>query len=162
MLDGPGIPTLAFRRPAIICSRRRAAASRSSTTVLDGSVARDVSYFRTDSTVLVRGAVTAPLWNSETNADGSIAWEARSLPVDGTLYDVADATAGPCAVGDGGVVLGRSADGSWRVLVENGPAARGETVHAADTTDDGARVWFGGSGGAVGYYDVPTGDRIDS
>jgi hypothetical protein len=87
-------------------------------------------------------------------------WERASVPVSGTLYDVCESANGPVAVGSGGVVLGRSANG-WGVVVEDGPAARGRTLRSVAATDDGERLWFCGAGGALGSFDLTTGDRSD-
>ncbi|WP_222919607.1 hypothetical protein [Natrinema sp. SYSU A 869] len=101
------------------------------------------------------------MWEFESGTDDRLTWTATSTPIEGAVYDVTDAANGPCAVGGGGTVVGRAADGSWGIVVPDGPAARGETLHAVAATDDGRRVWFSGSGGAVGYYDLPSGTRVD-
>ncbi|MFD1512762.1 hypothetical protein [Halomarina rubra] len=87
-------------------------------------------------------------------------WGRASVPVSGTLYDVCDSANGPVVVGTGGVVLGRAAE-EWGVVVEDGPAARGQTLRTVDATNDGERVWFAGAGGALGSVDLATGERSD-
>lgn len=101
------------------------------------------------------------MWDFDSGDGDSDTWTAVSTPVNDTLYDVVGTANGPCAVGAGGTVVGRTPDGSWGVVVENGPAARSETLYAVDTTDGGQRVWFTGSGGAVGYYDLASNRRFD-
>jgi hypothetical protein len=101
------------------------------------------------------------MWEFESGPDDRLAWTATSTPLEGTVYDVTGAANGPCAVGEGGTVVGRASDGTWGVVVPDGPAARGETLPAVTATDDGRRVWFAGSGGAVGYYDLSNGTRVD-
>jgi hypothetical protein len=103
-------------------------------------------------------------------------WQRATVPVDGALHDACDSANGPVAVGAGGAVLGRrpggrggsgaeddttAATGEWGLVVEDGPAARGRTLRAVDATDDGTRVWFAGAGGALGAFDLATGERVD-
>ncbi len=88
-------------------------------------------------------------------------WKAVDSPASATLHDVVGTAHGPCAVGGRGLVLGRSSDGTWGVVVENGPGARGRTLYCADATDDGERVWFGGASGALGCYDLRERRRTD-
>lgn len=88
-------------------------------------------------------------------------WKAVDSPVSVTLHDVVRTAYGPCAVGKRGRVLGRSSDGEWGVVVENGPSARGQTLYCAAATDDGERVWFAGANGALGCYDLRERSRTD-
>jgi hypothetical protein len=88
-------------------------------------------------------------------------WKTVSSPVSVTLHDAVHSANGPVAVGKGGRVVARASDGTWGVIVENGPSARGETLYCADVTDDGKRVWFAGANGALGYYDLPEHARTD-
>ncbi|WP_158202772.1 hypothetical protein [Halomarina oriensis] len=87
-------------------------------------------------------------------------WERASVPVSETLYDVCDSANGPVVVGSDGVVLGRNRE-QWGVVLEDGPAARGRTLHTVAATADGRRVWFAGADGALGSVDLATGDRND-
>lgn len=87
-------------------------------------------------------------------------WETVESPVSTTLHDLSDSVNGPVAVGNLGHVLARGVDG-WELLVENGPAAESNTLHAVDSTEDGERIWFAGASGSLGYYDVPAGERED-
>ncbi|MDS0477645.1 hypothetical protein [Natrinema sp. 1APR25-10V2] len=101
------------------------------------------------------------MWNFEDDGDEPLVWTAVDAPAEGTVYDVIGTANGPCAVGDGGTVVGRAADGSWGIIVPDGPGARGETLRAVAATDDGRRIWFCGTGGAVGYFDLESGRRVD-
>ncbi|WP_408958871.1 hypothetical protein [Natrinema sp. 74] len=101
------------------------------------------------------------MWNFESGTDDPLAWTASDAPIEGTVYAVTETANGPCAVGDGGTVLGRAGDGSWGVIVSDGPGAQGETLRAVAATDDGRRIWVSGTGGAMGYYDLERGHRVD-
>ena len=79
------------------------------------------------------------MWRFDPEMDPGT-WKAVDSPASATLYDVVRTAYGPCAVGKRGRVLGRSSDGDWGVVVENGPSARGETLYCAAATDDGAAV----------------------
>ncbi|MFC7199623.1 WD40/YVTN/BNR-like repeat-containing protein [Halospeciosus flavus] len=68
---------------------------------------------------------------------------------------------GPYAVADKGVLVRRQDDGDWAVVFDDGPATRDNSLFAAAATDDGERVWFAGSSGALGYYDVTTNEKHD-
>lgn len=88
-------------------------------------------------------------------------WQRVDTPVAVSLHDVAVTADGPCAVGNGGSVVARAADGTWGVVVENGPSARGRALRGVDVTDDGKRLWFAGASGAIGAYDLESGTRLD-
>ncbi|MFC7194930.1 hypothetical protein ACFQL4_10155 [Halosimplex aquaticum] len=100
------------------------------------------------------------MWEFSTDGSGA-RWRAVESPVDGTYHDAAVTANGPCAVAAGGSVVARAADGTWGVIVENGPSARGETLSAVGATDDGQRIWFAGANGALGCYEVAAGRRLD-
>lgn len=93
-----------------------------------------------------------------TATDGE--WTVAETPTGNTLHDVAYTTEGAYAVGGGGVVLRRTADG-WRKVLDGGPTGNGNSLFGADTTDDDARLWFVGASGAIGEYDVSTGNLDD-
>jgi len=95
------------------------------------------------------------------SGDSPARWTAVDSPVPTTYHDVTVTAQGPCAVAAGGAVVARAGDGTWGVVVEDGPSARGETLRAVDATGDGERVWFAGANGALGCYDLPTGRRVD-
>jgi photosystem II stability/assembly factor-like uncharacterized protein len=87
-------------------------------------------------------------------------WTVAETPVDSTLYDVVSTAAGAYAVGTGGVVIERTSEG-WRTFVRGGPTGNGNDLYGAATSDDGRRLWFVGASGAIGEYDVETGDLAD-
>lgn len=108
-----------------------------------------------------------PTTNSETSADAKGTgdrpggeWHVVESPTNKSLQGVTTTAAGPFAVGTGGRVLRRS-EGAWRLVVETGPATRKNRLTAIDATSDGMRVWFCGSSGALGAYDVDTGMKYD-
>jgi len=92
-----------------------------------------------------------------TAADG---WTAVESPTGNTLHDVETTTGGNYAVGGGGLVLERTPEG-WRKVLDGGPTGNGNNLYGADVTDDGKRLWFVGSSGAIGEYDVDTGSLDD-
>ncbi|WP_049997861.1 hypothetical protein [Halococcus sediminicola] len=81
------------------------------------------------------------------------AWTIADSPTDKTLHDVVQSSEGPYAVGSGGKVLARRADG-WEVVVQKGPTVESNTLRGAGVTDDGKTVWFAGGSGVVAQYDV--------
>lgn len=87
-------------------------------------------------------------------------WVTAESPTDKTLHAVVSTVAGPVAVGAAGNVIARGEDG-WDVIVSDGPAARRNALTDAAVTDDGERVWFCGSSGALGLYDVTTDTKYD-
>jgi uncharacterized membrane protein YgcG len=87
-------------------------------------------------------------------------WSVVESPISQTIYSVAPTTRGPTAVAGKGYVIARR-DGEWEVLLDRGPAASSNTLYAADVTSDGKRVWFAGSSGALGFYDVDEGKKHD-
>jgi hypothetical protein len=100
-----------------------------------------------------------------TNGDGMAGetvgeWTMAESPTTKTLFGVVQTAAGPYAVGTGGNVLARD-DAEWHLAVEDGPATRNNTLLDVDVTADGRRIWFAGSSGALGAYDVETGKKYD-
>lgn len=98
-----------------------------------------------------------------TDADarpGTAEWRTAEPPTDKALYGVTATTAGPFAVGTDGLVLRRGRDG-WQSVIESGPATRKNQLTAVDATDDGERIWFCGSSGALGAYDVGPAMKYD-
>jgi hypothetical protein len=87
-------------------------------------------------------------------------WTEVDSPVSKTLYGVVNTQAGPFAAGKTGNVLGR-VDGSWRVVVDDGPQTRSNSLRTLAVTDDGKRIWFAGSSGALGAYDVVEGVKYN-
>lgn len=83
-------------------------------------------------------------------------WTTAETPTGNTLHDVEETSNGSYAVGGGGVVIRRTAEG-WTKVLDGGPTGNGNNLYGADVTDDGSRLWFVGSSGAIGEYDVETG-----
>ncbi|MDY6819015.1 MAG: hypothetical protein SVG88_10180 [Halobacteriales archaeon] len=52
-------------------------------------------------------------------------------------------------------------DTGWQTVVDGGPSGNGNDAYGADVTDDGKRLWFVGASGAIGEYDVETGNLVD-
>ncbi|GGL66627.1 PQQ-like beta-propeller repeat protein [Halocalculus aciditolerans] len=91
---------------------------------------------------------------------GGRQWQTYSSPTQKTLYQIVNTVNGPVAVGASGTIVTRR-DGDWRVLVDDGPATRDNALRGIDVTDDGTRVWFLGSSGSLGCYDVETDRKYD-
>lgn len=91
---------------------------------------------------------------------GEDGWTSVETPVDSTLHDVAHTATNAHAVGDGGVVVERRTDG-WEVVLQGGPTGNGNDLFGAAVTDDGERLWLVGASGAIGEYDVTTGNLVD-
>jgi len=106
---------------------------------------------------VVAGAALLP---GLATAENSAGWQTAETPTGNTLYDVEATTAGAYAVGGGGVVIERT-DAGWRKVLDGGPTGNGNSLYGADVTDDGKRLWFVGGSGAIGEYDVVTGDLTD-
>jgi len=104
---------------------------------------------------LAAAAVPAAAYASEESG-----WSVAETPVDSTLHDVAHTATVPHAVGNGGLVLERTATG-WRLVLDGGPTGNGNDLYGGAATDDGKRLWFVGASGAIGEYDVETGDLED-
>ena len=99
---------------------------------------------------------------SETGAPTTDAsgWTVAETPTGGTLHDVVYTDAGAYAVGSGGLLLKRTADG-WRKVFDGGPTGNGNNLYGADVTDDGTRIWLVGASGDIGEYNVETGNLND-
>jgi len=87
-------------------------------------------------------------------------WTAVETPTGNTLHDVEYTSAGAYAIAGGGVAIARTAEG-WRKVFDGGPTGNGNDLYGADVTDDGRRLWFVGSSGAIGEYDVESGVLYD-
>ncbi|GGN92913.1 MULTISPECIES: WD40/YVTN/BNR-like repeat-containing protein [Haloarcula] len=94
------------------------------------------------------------------SAAASSPWESVESPTGNTLYDVEYTDAGAYAVAGGGIVLERTELG-WQKILDGGPTGNGNSLYGADVTDDGERLWFVGSSGAIGEYDVESGVLTD-
>jgi len=102
-------------------------------------------------------AATVP---AATHASDTDDWTAVRVPVDTTLHDVADTATVPHAVGGAGVLVERTAAG-WELVFDGGPTGNGNDLFGVDVTDDGERLWLVGASGAIGEYDVETGNLVD-
>jgi hypothetical protein len=87
-------------------------------------------------------------------------WLDVETPVGVTLYDVETTVDDEYAVGGSGYVIERTDDG-WEIAASGGPTGNGNDLYGSDVTDDGERLWFVGSSGAIGEYDVRTRDLYD-
>jgi len=87
-------------------------------------------------------------------------WTSVESPTGNTIHDVEYTSAGAYAVAGGGIVLERTELG-WQKIVDGGPTGNGNNLYGADVTDDGKRLWFVGSSGAIGEYDVESGVLTD-
>lgn len=93
--------------------------------------------------------------------EAASSWSEVSSPTSKTIYGVSNTVRGPHAVGKDGNVLARRSDGTWEKVVDVGPAARSNSLRTCAVTDDYKRLWFAGSSGALGYYDVEEGLKFD-
>lgn len=98
--------------------------------------------------------------NGEKTRNAGDEWRPIESPTNKALYGVVHTARGLFAVGIGGLVLTRGERG-WHAVIEAGPATRENRLTAIDVTDDGKRIWFCGSSGALGAYDVETGHKYD-
>ncbi|WP_435096540.1 hypothetical protein [Halarchaeum sp. P4] len=89
-------------------------------------------------------------------------WQLHETPTNENLRAVTHTANGAAAVGDSGIVLGRSANAKWGHVVEHGPSADDSNLYDVAVTGDGRRLWFCGDDGALGYYDLPSGERHDA
>lgn len=87
-------------------------------------------------------------------------WMSVETPTEKTLYDVVYTTEGAYAVGGGGLLLERT-DNGWEKVFDGGPTGNGNDLYGADVTDDGTRIWLVGASGAIGEYNVKTGNLND-
>nr|WP_205427184.1 twin-arginine translocation signal domain-containing protein [Halorussus sp. MSC15.2] len=101
--------------------------------------------------------VAASALGASSAAAESASWESVKSPVDVTLYDVEKTARNNFAVGGSGIVVERTDEG-WKKVLDGGPTGNGNSLFGADVTDDGKRLWFVGSSGAIGEYDVETGN----
>ncbi|WP_435097565.1 WD40/YVTN/BNR-like repeat-containing protein [Halarchaeum sp. P4] len=88
-------------------------------------------------------------------------WRQVDTPFTNDLFEICQTTVGPYAVGDGGVLAGNRNNEGWEIILDDGPNARDNQLRGMDVTDDGKRLWFLGSSGAIGCYDVETRRKYD-
>ncbi|WP_435127506.1 hypothetical protein [Halobaculum sp. D14] len=106
---------------------------------------------------LAAAAAGAPAVVGTARAVTDTGWYEATSPTSKTLYSTVMSNEGPMACGQDGNVLKWTDYGTWKVVVENGPATRANTLRAMATTDDGKRVWFVGGSGVIGAYDNVSG-----
>ena len=105
------------------------------------------------------GATAATAVVPATSVASESDWTVAETPVDTSLHGVAYAT-NAYAVGGGGTILERR-DGGWQTVLQGGPTGNGNDLFGMDVTDDGKRLWVVGASGAIGEYDVTTGNLVD-
>ena len=88
------------------------------------------------------------------------AWTEAQSPTSKALHGVVQTANGPYAVGNDGNVLTRN-EGNWEFAIEAGPATKRNALTTVDATADGKRIWFAGSSGSLGCYDLRTGEKYD-
>lgn len=135
----------------------------SDTASTDGDDNSDVIYDsdRGRPTAASRTTNESNTTETDDTATGSGDWTVADTEIEKTMYGVTWTENGPYAVGDSGTVAGRGRDGDWTVVVPSGPAVKRNTLNAVDVTDDGERIWFAGSSGAIGMYDTTTGRKYN-
>jgi hypothetical protein len=87
-------------------------------------------------------------------------WKVVETPFTNDLFEVVSTSRGPFAVGDGGIIAGNRGRG-WEIITDDGPNVSQNQLRTLDVTDDGKRLWFAGSSGALGCYDVETNRKYD-
>jgi hypothetical protein len=99
------------------------------------------------------------MWELGSDADEP-EWSTVESPFKKSLYGVVSTVEGPYAAGAGGTVIANRGDG-WEIVFDDGPRTRDNQLRALTVTNDGERIWFAGSSGAVGCYDVVTRRKYD-
>jgi hypothetical protein len=87
-------------------------------------------------------------------------WTEQEAPTGKTLSEVVDTVEGPYAVGSSGNILTRN-DGAWELVVDSGPSTKNNGLNDVAVTDDGKRIWYNGGSGALGAYDVESGEKTN-
>ena len=99
------------------------------------------------------------MWELGPDADEP-EWQEVETPFSTDLFEVVNTTEGPYAVGDGGILAANRGDG-WEIVTNAGPNASQNQLRSLAVADDGKRLWFLGSSGALGCYDVETRRKSD-
>lgn len=99
------------------------------------------------------------MWGLESDASEP-EWQVVETPFTNDLFEVVSTSRGPFAVGDGGVIAGDRGRG-WEIITDDGPNVSQNQLRTLDVTNDGKRLWFAGSSGAIGCYDVETNRKYD-
>jgi len=87
-------------------------------------------------------------------------WTLVKSTTDNTIHDVAVTSEGAYAVAEGGILLERTQT-EWTKVVDGGVSGNGNDLLGLAVTDNGNRLWLVGSSGAVGEYDIQTGNLND-
>jgi len=87
-------------------------------------------------------------------------WTLVRSTIDNTIHDVAITSAGAFAVAEGGILLERTQE-EWVKVVDGGVSGNSNDLFGLAVTDNGERLWMVGSSGAVGEYNVSTGNLND-
>lgn len=80
-------------------------------------------------------------------------WTAAESPTSNSLNSITATSNGQFAVGGSGNVVRRTSTG-WTMEITSGPGSNGNNLYAVDSSTDGEVIWFGGSSGALGRYDI--------
>ncbi len=105
-------------------------------------------------------AVATTVVGSAAAADSDAEWTVEETPTGSTIYDVEYTSNGAYAVGAGGVVLRRDEAG-WTKVLDGGPTGNGNSLYGSDVSCHGSCLWFVGSSGAIGMFNVETGNLED-
>ncbi|MDZ7681871.1 MAG: hypothetical protein U5J63_09230 [Fodinibius sp.] len=103
------------------------------------------------------GGTPDPMPPSEA-ADGE--WTLVKSTIDNTIHDVTITSEGAYAVAEGGILLERTQD-EWGKVVDGGVSGNGNDLFGIAKTNNGNRLWMVGASGAVGEYNVSTGNLND-
>lgn len=123
-------------------------------TSVDGSAESGLSSSQTVTTETVSGGGGG-------GGSGSQSWTSVvKTGTDNTINDVAVTSAGAYAVADGGILLKRTGDEEWTKVLQNGPSSNGNNLLGIAATDDEDHLWFVGTSGRIGEWDVKTGSLV--
>ena len=103
------------------------------------------------------GGIPDPVPPSEAD-DGE--WTLVKSTVDNTIHDVVITSEGAYAVAEGGILLERT-EAEWVKVVDGGVSGNGNDLYGLAKTADGNYLWMVGSSGAVGEFNVSTGNLND-
>lgn len=107
------------------------------------------------------GSSTPDFRGSNSGHDGQKSnWSEAQSPTSKALHGVVQTAKGPYIVGNDGNVLARK-DEAWQFVIDTGPATKRNQLTTVDVSTDGKRIWFAGSSGSLGAYDLRTGEKHD-
>ncbi|TYP91977.1 Photosynthesis system II assembly factor YCF48 [Fodinibius salinus] len=87
-------------------------------------------------------------------------WTLVTSSVDNTIHDVVITPEGAYAVAEGGILLERTQE-EWIKVVDSGVSGNGNNLFGLAKTADENKLWMVGSSGAVGEYNISTGNLND-